>query len=151
MYSCSRLDAGHEDVLRGHEGQLGHDSRSHHPGPHVHTVGDVCQQGDDHVRRQETFREVHLSFVQKHGVRGYAGGGGGGYIERKPVSQPAERQRPISCACLSCCLCSVPGSARYHACNTLHPPLRFLTRSCEPESQKVFWIMRLAVSGFGRV
>lgn len=62
LMRLAHLDARHEDVLRRHEGELGHDSRAHHSGPDVHAVRDVGQEGDDHVRRQKALRKVHLAF-----------------------------------------------------------------------------------------
>ena len=53
----TRLHAGHENVLGGHEWQLSHHVRVHHLWPHVHAVGDVHEEGKDHVGGEERLRQ----------------------------------------------------------------------------------------------
>mmetsp|Transcript_874 Transcript_874/g.1261 ORF Transcript_874/g.1261 Transcript_874/m.1261 type:complete len:427 (-) Transcript_874:221-1501(-) len=77
------LDAGHEDVLRGHEGELGHHVRPDDVGPDVQPVGDVGEQVEDDVHAQEALGQVDApdrAVVQRplEPLAGVRLGGGGG-------------------------------------------------------------------------
>lgn len=50
---ASRLDHGHDDVLRGHEGQLLGDVALDHLGVHHQTLANVLQSGEHAVGCQE--------------------------------------------------------------------------------------------------
>mmetsp|Transcript_6368 Transcript_6368/g.21450 ORF Transcript_6368/g.21450 Transcript_6368/m.21450 type:complete len:215 (-) Transcript_6368:461-1105(-) len=52
------LHGRHEDVLRGHEGQLGHDARANDRGVDDEPRGDVGGGGEDHVGGEERLGEV---------------------------------------------------------------------------------------------
>mmetsp|Transcript_11003 Transcript_11003/g.16205 ORF Transcript_11003/g.16205 Transcript_11003/m.16205 type:complete len:385 (+) Transcript_11003:367-1521(+) len=98
-----RLDAGHEDVFGGHEGQLGHHTGADHVRPHMQAVGNVGEQGEDHVHAQERLGQddpAHRGVVQRAlkplvGVGVGSSGGQGHHVAGQAARPLAAHRVPL--------------------------------------------------------